>query len=56
LATFQPEAAYFGPHDGKRGGYLVFNMEEESELVTELEPFWLEMRATVQNLPCYERG
>ena len=38
LGNLQPEAAYFCPRDGKRGGYLVFNMEEESELVTKLEP------------------
>jgi hypothetical protein len=28
LGNFQPEAAYFCPVDGKRGGYLVFNMED----------------------------
>ena len=39
LGNLQPEAAYFGPTDGKRGGYLVFNMEDASELVTKLEPF-----------------
>ena len=33
LGKLQPEAAYFGAIDGKRGGYLVVNMEEESELV-----------------------
>jgi hypothetical protein len=51
LGNLQPEAAYFCPRDGKRGGYLVFNMEEESELVTKLEPLWLEMRATVEIVP-----
>ena len=51
LGNLQPEAAYFGPTDGKRGGYLVFNMEEESELVTKLEPLWLELRATVETFP-----
>ena len=48
LGNLQPEAAYFCPRDGKRGGYLVFNMEEESELVTKLEPFWLELGATIE--------
>jgi hypothetical protein len=51
LGNLQPEAAYFCPRDGKRGGDLVFNMEEESELVTKLEPLWLEMRATVEIAP-----
>ena len=48
LGNLQPEAAYFCPLDGNRGGYLVFNMEEESELVTKLEPFWLELGATIE--------
>ena len=51
LGNLQPEAAYFCPRDGKRGGYLVFNMEEESELVTKLEPLWLQLRATVEIVP-----
>src|SRR5215208_1745907 len=33
LGKLQPEAAYFGPIDGKRGGFIVINMEEESEVV-----------------------
>ena len=48
LGNLQPEAAYFGPTDGKRGGHLVFNMEDASELVTMLEPFWLELGATIE--------
>lgn len=51
LGNLQPEAAYFGPTDGKRGGYLVFNMEDASELVTKLEPFWLELGATIETFP-----
>jgi hypothetical protein len=38
LGTLQPEAAYFGPVDGKRGGFIVIDMEEGSEVVTKLEP------------------
>ena len=51
LGSLQPEAAYFGPTDGKRGGYLVFNMEEASEIVAKLEPFWLELGATIELFP-----
>ena len=51
LGNLQPEAAYFCPRDGKRGGYIVFNMEQESEGVTKLEPLWLEMKATVELVP-----
>ena len=51
LGNLQPEAAYFCPIDGKRGGYLVINMEEESELVTKLEPFFLELGAAIETFP-----
>jgi hypothetical protein len=51
LGNLQPEAAYFCPVDGKRGGYLVANLEEESELVTKLEPFFLELGAAIETFP-----
>lgn len=51
LGNLQPEAAYFGPIDGKRGGFIVINMEKESEVVTKLEPLWLELSATVETYP-----
>ncbi len=51
LGKLQPETAYFGPVDGKRGGFIVINMEEESEVVTKLEPLWLELNATVETFP-----
>ena len=52
FGNLQPEAAYFCALDGKRGGYLVFNMEEASDSVTKLEPFWLELGATIETVPC----
>ena len=51
LGNLQPEAAYFCPLDGKRGGFLVFDMADESELVTKLEPLWLELGATIETFP-----
>ena len=51
IGTLQPEAAYFCHVDGRRGGYLVANLEEGSELVTKLEPFWLELGATIETFP-----
>ena len=47
----QPEAAYFGPIEGKRGGFIVINMEDESEVVTKLEPLWQELGATIETYP-----
>jgi hypothetical protein len=51
LGKLQPEAAYFGPIEGKRGGFIVINMEQESEVVTKLEPLWQELGATIETYP-----
>ena len=51
IGNLQPEAAYFCHVDGKRGGYLVANLEEGSELVTKLEPFFLALGAEIETFP-----
>ena len=51
MGNLQPEAAYFGPIEGKRGGFVVINMEEGSDVVTKLEHLWLELGATIELFP-----
>lgn len=51
IGNLQPEAAYFCHVEGKRGGYLVANFEEASELVTKIEPFFLQMGAEIETFP-----
>jgi hypothetical protein len=51
IGNLQPEAAYFCHVDGKRGGYLVANSEEGSELVTKLEPFFMQLGAEIETFP-----
>jgi hypothetical protein len=51
IGNLQPEAAYFCHVDGKRGGYLVANVEEGSELVTKIEPFFLQLGAEIETFP-----
>ena len=51
LGKIQPEAAYFTAVDGKRGGYIVFDMEEASELVSKLEPLLQELGAATEIFP-----
>jgi hypothetical protein len=51
LGETQPEAAYFGSVDGNRGGYLVINMDEASEIPAKLEPLFQELGATVECSP-----
>jgi hypothetical protein len=51
LGEIQPEAAYFGSVDGNRGGYLVINMDEASEIAANLEPLFQELGAAVECSP-----
>ena len=40
MKDLQPEAAYFAPTDGTRGGYWVINMDEACEIPSKVEPFF----------------
>ena len=51
LQELQPEAAYFTAVEGTRGGYLVVNMEDASQMPTLTEPLFLELGATIQIQP-----
>jgi uncharacterized protein DUF3303 len=51
LEDAKPEATYFSAEDGKRGGYLVVNIANASELPRYAEPWFLQFDATVEFLP-----
>ena len=51
LDDLQPEAAYFTDVDGTRGGFLVVDMEDASQIPTITEPLFLELGATVHMQP-----
>ncbi len=51
LEEIQPEAAYFADMDGARGGYLVINMDDASQILAIAEPLFLVLDATVQIHP-----
>ena len=48
-----PEAAYFGPIEGARGGYLVVNFDEPSQIPAIAEPLFLGLGATIQISPVF---
>ena len=48
MEELQPEAAYFTDVDGARGGYLIVNMDDPSELPAKAEPLFFGMGATIQ--------
>ena len=47
----KPEAAYFTSKDGQRGGYLIFNIKDASEIPRLAEPWFLNFEATVEFMP-----
>ena len=48
LDELKPEAAYFTGIEGARGGYLVVNMDDASQIPAMAEPLFLGLGATVQ--------
>ncbi len=51
LEETKPEAAYFTTRDGKRGGFLVVNMNDVSEMPRLAEPWFMLFDANVEFLP-----
>lgn len=51
LANLNPEAVYFYPNGGRRGFTLVVDAPDGSALPSLIEPFWLQLGATVEAIP-----
>lgn len=51
LAEVHAEAAYFTTIDGNRGGYIIVNMDDASQMATFAEPFFHWLDAEVEFLP-----
>ena len=52
MTDLQPEAAYFTTRDGKRTGYVVFDLKEPSDMPAIAEPFFMGVGASVDMSPC----
>jgi hypothetical protein len=48
---WKPEAMYFGPSDGRRTAFIVFDMPEPSDMVTFSEPWFQAVNADVEIIP-----
>jgi hypothetical protein len=51
MEKLRPEAAYFGPVGGRRTCFLVFDMQDSSQLPPALEPFFNDLNAEVEICP-----
>lgn len=51
LEELKPEAVYFTDVDGKRGGYIFFNMDDPSQIPSVAEPWFLAFNASVDIHP-----
>ena len=51
MNDLKPEAAYFAPLDGKRGGMIFFNLSKPSQIVEVVEPFFLNLNAEIEIVP-----
>lgn len=55
LERLQPEAAYFGPEGGIRTAFIVFDLEDPSQLPSISEPLFSTLNATVEMFPVMDR-
>jgi hypothetical protein len=51
LADQKPEAVYFTDHDGKRTGYIFFDMKDSSQIPAVAEPWFLAFNAEISFRP-----
>lgn len=51
LASIKAQAAYFTSMNGQRGGYIIVDMQDASDLPAIAEPFFLWLKADVTAMP-----
>jgi hypothetical protein len=51
LGSLRPEAAYFGPDNGVRTAFIVFDMQDPSQLPSITEPLFSKLNARVEVFP-----
>ena len=55
LGQLKPEAAYFGPENGIRTAFIVFDLQDPSQLPAISEPLFSKVKAIIQMFPVMDR-
>ena len=55
MEKLKPEAAYFGPDGGHRTAFIIFQMDDPSQLPAISEPLFTEFGASVEIFPVMDR-
>lgn len=51
LKEMEAEAAFFGIVNGHRGGFIIVNIDEPSQMVPLFEPLWLWLKVSIEVFP-----
>jgi hypothetical protein len=51
MERMKPEAAYFGPQDGNRTAYFVFDLQDPTAIPSAAEPFFMNLNASIEITP-----
>jgi uncharacterized protein DUF3303 len=52
LSDLKPEAAFFTAQQGQRGGVIIFDLKDSSQIPAVAEPWFLAFNAQVEIVPC----
>lgn len=55
FGKLEPEAAYFGPENGVRTAFIVFDLKDPSQLPAISEPLFSKVKARIDVFPVMDR-
>ncbi len=55
MERLQPESAYFGPDDGVRTAFIVFDLQDPSLIPSISEPLFSKAKANIRMFPVMNR-
>ena len=56
MEKLKPEAAYFGPDGGQRTAFVIFQLDDPSQLPAISEPLFAEFNARIEFFPVMDRA